>query len=82
MKSNAMSKSKLVWFVAKTHFDCNMKPDVSILVVANNGWEEVWSVDLNDPRIKLFETEEAAKAVAYSWANTDMTVHGRWIEVE
>lgn len=75
-------KSKFVFYVAQTTFNCNMVPTICILITHDNGWESMWSTDLNDPRIKLFDTEEEAKAIAYGWANTDMTVHCRWIEVE
>lgn len=71
---------KLVWFVAKTYINSNMEADVSVLCIAENGWEEYWG-ELNSPRIKFFNTEEEVKKTAYTWANTDMTVHGKWINI-
>ena len=75
-----MKKQKLMYFVAQTYINCDMEARVSVLCVAENGWEEYWG-ELKSDNIKFFETEEEAKKKAYTWANTDMTVHGKWIDV-
>ena len=74
---------KLVWFVAKTDI-CNGEASVSARAIAANGWEAVWVDNLMSPDIQYFSTEEEARKVAYGtgWANSDMTVHGRWIYEE
>lgn len=76
-----MNKQKLVWFVAKTYINCDMEAMVSVLCLAENGWEEYWG-ELNSKSIRYFDTEEEAKKTAYTWTNTDMTVHSKWINIE
>ena len=71
---------KLVWFIAKTYINCKGEATVSAMGIAANGWESIWTSNLLDPCIQYFDTEEEAKRVAYMWANTDMTVHGRWLK--
>lgn len=73
-----MKKQKHVWFVAKTYINSCNEAMVSVLCVAKNGWEEYWG-ELTNENIKFFDTEEDAKKRAYTWANTDMTVHGKWV---
>lgn len=75
-------EQKLVYFIAKTYISCLGKADVSALGVAANGWESIWVSNLLDPCIQYFDTEQEAKRVAYMWANTDMTVHGRYIYID
>lgn len=77
-----MQKEKLVWFIAKTYINCKGEADVSAMAIAANGWESIWTSNLLDPSIQYFATKEEAKRVAYMWANTDMTVHGRYIKEE
>lgn len=77
-----MKKQKLMYFVVETYINCDMEARVSVLCVAKNGWEEYWGeLKSSNINIKFFETEEEAKKKAYTWANTDMTVHGKWINV-
>lgn len=77
-----MKKQKLVYYIAKTYINCKGEADVSVLCVDSNGWASIWSSNLRDPKIQYFDTLEKAKEVAYMWANTDMTVHGHWIDIE
>ena len=70
---------KRVWFVAKTYIN-SVGADVSVRCYQNNAWGSYWSSNLNDPHVQYFDTEEEAKSVAYMWANTDMTVHCRYIK--
>ena len=74
-----MKEQKLVWFIAQTSINCKGEATVFARGIAANGWESIWTPNLLDPCIQYFDTEEEAKQVAYMWANTDMTVHGRWV---
>lgn len=74
-------KQKHVYFIAQTYIDLS-GASVSVMCAQNNAWGQYWSSDLNDPHILYFDTEEKAKEIAYMWANTDMTVHGRYIDIE
>ena len=77
-----MKKQKLVWYVAKTYINCKGEADVSVMCYQNNVYGTHWSGNLLDKNIVYFDTEEKAKKIAYGWANTDMTVHCRWIDIE
>lgn len=73
-------EQKRVWFIAKTYIN-QVGADVSVLCYQPNQWGSYFSSDLNDPNIKYYDTEADAKAVAYMWANTDMTVHSKYINI-
>ena len=70
---------KHVWFIAETYINSVGEASVSVMCGQNNAWGSYWSSDLNDPHITYFDTLEEAKKIAYMGANTDMTVHGRYI---
>lgn len=76
-----MKKQKRVFYIAKTYINL-AGADVSVMCYQNNVYGTYWSGNLNDENIVYYDTEEKAKKVAYGWANTDMTVHSRWIDAE
>ena len=78
---NIWIEQKRVYFIAKTYINL-AGASVSVMCYQHNQWGTYFSEDLNDPHIQYFDTEADAKKVAYMWANTDMTVHGRYIYID
>lgn len=71
---------KRYWFVAQTYVNL-AGASVSYFAYSDGPYGLHTTPDINDENICYYETEEAAKRFAYEYcgANTDRTVHSRFL---
>jgi hypothetical protein len=69
---------KHYWFVAQTYVNLG-GASVSYFAFREGAYGLHTTSDINDENICYYTTEEEAKKFAYGWANTDRTVHGRYL---